>query len=131
HRFAAHLADQGFIVYCPQNPYIGGEHFQQLQRLANPLKLSLFSFILSQHERALDWLTTHPNVDASRIGFYGLSYGGKAACRVPALLARYALSIGSADFNEGGWKICWVDVAFSSVCGEDASILAFSLGLVC
>jgi len=113
HRFAAHLADHGFIVYCPQNLYIGGEDFQKLQRLANPLKLSLFSFILSQHERTLDWLTTHPNVDASRIGFYGVSYGGKTAVRVPPLLTRYALSICSADFNEGVWKICRDDAPFS------------------
>ena len=107
HRFTAHLADHGFIVYCPQNPYIGGENFQKLQRLANPLKLSLFSFILSQHERTLDWLTTHPNVEASRIGF---SYGGKTAVRVPPLLTRYALSICSADFNEG---VSLVDLTLS------------------
>ena len=127
-RFAAHLADHGFIVYCPQNLYIGGENFQKLQRLANPLKLSLFSFILSQHERTLDWLTTHPNVDASRIGFYGLSYGGKTAVRVPPLLARYALSICSADFNEGVWKICRNDVPFSFLFDEEYSILTFNLG---
>ena len=41
-----------------------------------------------------------PFVDPQRIGFYGLSYGGKTAMRVPALLDRYRLSICSADFNE-------------------------------
>src|SRR5207237_3808277 len=61
---------------------------------------TLFSVILEQHERILDWLSEQPFVDSKRIGFYGLSYGGKTAMRVPALLDRYALSICSADFNE-------------------------------
>jgi dienelactone hydrolase len=127
-RYAADLADHGFIVYCPQNPYIGHQTFQILQRLANPLKLSLFSFILGQHERALDWLTTHPNVDASRIGFYGLSYGGKTAARVPPILERYALSICSADFNEGVWEICRDDAPWTFLFDEEYSILTFNLG---
>jgi cephalosporin-C deacetylase-like acetyl esterase len=98
--FGAQLADLGYIVYAPQNPYIGGDKFRVLQRKANPLKLSLFSFIVRQHERTLDWLATLPFVDGERIGFYGLSYGGKTAMRVPALLPRYKLSICSGDFNE-------------------------------
>ena len=125
---AADLADHEFIVYCPQNLYIGHQNFQILKRLANPLKLSLFSFILSQHERTLDWLTAQPNVDSSRIGFYGLSYGGKTASRVPPLLERYALSICAADFNEGVWKICRNDVPWSFLFDEEYSILTFNLG---
>ncbi len=98
--FGAQLADRGYIVYAPQNPYIGKDRFRVLQRKANPLGLSLFSFIVRQHERTLDWLAGLPFVDADRIGFYGLSYGGKTAMRVPALLPRYCLSICSGDFNE-------------------------------
>ena len=30
HRFAARLADKGYIVFAPQNPYIGETHFRQL-----------------------------------------------------------------------------------------------------
>ena len=127
-RYAANLADHGFIVYCPQNLYIGHQEFQILQRFANPLKLSLFSFILSQHDRTLDWLTTLPNVDATRIGFYGISYGGKAAARVPPLLTRYTLSICSADFNEGVWEICRDDVPWTFLFDEEYSILTFNLG---
>jgi hypothetical protein len=52
----------------------------------------------------LNWLPAQPFVDPDRIGFYGLSYGGKTAVRVPPLLDRYALSICSGDFNEWVWK---------------------------
>ena len=54
--YAASLADRGFITYAPQNPYIGGDAFRVIQRKANPIKWSLFSLIIRQHERTLDWL---------------------------------------------------------------------------
>jgi dienelactone hydrolase len=98
--FSTKLVERGFIVYAPQNPYRGRDRFRTLQRKSNPMGRSLFSYILQQHDRTIDWLSSLPNVDAKRIGFYGLSYGGKTAVRVPPLLTRYALSICSADFNE-------------------------------
>jgi dienelactone hydrolase len=104
HHFAATLAEEGFVTFAPQNPYIGHDRFRVIQRLGHPLKLALFSFILGQHEQLLDWLVEQPFVDPERIGFYGLSYGGKTAVRVPPLLDRYALSICSGDFNEWVWK---------------------------
>jgi len=107
--FAALLADRGFIVYAPQNPYIFEERYRYIQRKANPLKASLFSFILSQHERTLDWLAGLPFVDPQRMAFYGLSYGGKTAVRVPPLLDKYALSICSGDFNEYAGKMAAID----------------------
>ena len=100
HAYAAQLADRGFIAYAPQNPYIGQDAFRVIQRKANPIKWSLFSLIIRQHQRTLDWLSELPYVDENRIGFYGLSYGGKTAMRVPAVLDKYACSICSADFNE-------------------------------
>ncbi|MFL5342585.1 MAG: hypothetical protein ACJ8F7_20830 [Gemmataceae bacterium] len=98
--FAARLADMGYIVYAPQNPYIGQEKFRVLLRKAHPLNLSLYSFIVRQHETGTDWLASLPQVDPERIAFYGLSYGGKTAMRIPALVKRYCLSICSGDFNE-------------------------------
>ncbi|MFB3829572.1 MAG: alpha/beta hydrolase family protein [Bryobacteraceae bacterium] len=127
-RFAAQLAGRGFVVYAPQNPYIGEEKFRVLLRKAHPLKLSLFSFIAGQHERTLDWLASLPFVDPARIGFYGLSYGGKTAMRVPALLTRYALSICSADFNEWIGKVVTVEQPFSYMFTREYDMLEFNLG---
>lgn len=101
--FTAKLAERGFITFAPQNLYIFTDRFRSLQRKANPLKKSLFSIITPQHQQIVDWLQTLEFVDGERIGFYGLSYGGKTAMRVPALVTDYKLSICSADFNE------WVD----------------------
>jgi hypothetical protein len=98
--FAAALARRGFITYAPQNPYRGMDRFRTIQRKSNPLGRSLFSYIIPQHQRTLEWLATLPHVDRERIGFYGLSYGGKTAVRVPTMLPQYALSICSGDFNE-------------------------------
>ena len=104
HKYACRLAERGFITFSPQNAYIGEDDFRSLQRKANPLGLSLFAMITRQHERIIEWLAGLPYVDAARIAFYGLSYGGKTAMRVPALLTGYCLSICSADYNEWVWK---------------------------
>jgi dipeptidyl aminopeptidase/acylaminoacyl peptidase len=52
----------------------------------------------------LDWLASQDFVDPSRMAFYGLSYGGKTAMRIPQVIDRYCLSICSADYNEWIWK---------------------------
>ncbi|QEL16199.1 alpha/beta hydrolase family protein [Limnoglobus roseus] len=126
--FGAQLADRGYIVFAPQNPYIFEDHFRQILRKANPLKLSLFSFIIRQHQRILDWLETQPNVDPKRIAFYGLSYGGKTAMRVPAVEKRYCLSICSGDFNEWIGKIVSTELPMSYMFTREYDMLEFNLG---
>jgi dienelactone hydrolase len=102
---AAKLADQGFIVYVPQNPYRGEDRYRWLQRKANAVGKTLFSFIISQHNQSLQWLRSLPFVDGKRIAFYGLSYGGETAMRVPAVLEGYCLSICSGDFGDWTRKV--------------------------
>jgi hypothetical protein len=130
HRYAARLAEEGFITYSPQNPYIGRDRFRMIQRRGHPLKLALFSFIVGQHERTVDWLAGLPFVDPVRIGFYGLSYGGKTAMRVPSLLDRYALSICSADFNEWVWKTTSVDSKYSYMLTNEYDMIEFDFANV-
>jgi hypothetical protein len=128
HRFAARLAEQGYVTFAPQNPYIGGDRFRVLQRKANPLGKSLFSVIVRQHERILEWLASLPFVDRDRIGFYGLSYGGKTAMRVPALLEGYCLSICSADYNEWIWKNVSAHHRYSYLFTGEYEMPEFDLG---
>jgi dienelactone hydrolase len=113
HDFAAHLADQGFIIFAPHNLYRGEDRYRWLSRKANGVKASLFSFILGQHDQMLRWLQTLPMVDSERIAFYGLSYGGETAVRVPPILESYCLSICSGDFNSWTRKVAATDERFS------------------
>lgn len=110
---AAKLAEQGFITFAPHNLYRGEDRYRWLCRKANNVKATLFSFIVASHEQILEWLRTQPFVDGERIGFYGLSYGGETAVRVPPLLDGYCLSICSGDFNQWTRKVAATDQPFS------------------
>jgi cephalosporin-C deacetylase-like acetyl esterase len=98
--FALRLAERGYVTFAPHHPYRGGDTFRSLQRKLNPLGLTLFSVIFGQHQRILEWLRAQPFVEPDAIAFYGLSYGGKSAMRIPAVLTGYRASICSGDFNE-------------------------------
>ena len=126
--FATKLAERGFVTFAPQNLYIGKDKFRTLQRKANPLKKTLFSVIVPQHQQITDWLKTLPFVDGKRIGFYGLSYGGKSAMRIPPLVSNYALSICSADFNDWVWKNASSRSPYSYVWTIEYEIFEFDLG---
>jgi dienelactone hydrolase len=128
HAFAAKLAERGFVTFAPQNLYIFGDRFRSLQRKANPLKKTLFSIITPQHQQIVDWLKTQPFVDSKRIAFYGLSYGGKTAMRVPALVTDYCLSICSGDFNEWVWKNASTRSPYSYVGTGEYEIFEWDLG---
>lgn len=127
--FAAQLVKRGFVVFVPHFPWRAQDDYRRLQRKANPLGLSIFSFILAHHARLLDWLVTQPFVDPQRIGLYGLSWGGKVAMRVPALEPRYALSICSGDFNEWIWKNATTDWPNSYMFAPEPDMFDFRLGL--
>lgn len=126
--FGAQLADRGYVVFAPQNPYIFKNDFRQVVRKANPLGLTLYSFIVAQHERILDWLETLDFVDPMRIAYYGLSYGGKVAMRIPAIVTRYCLSICSGDFNEWIWKNINIDWQSSYMYTGEYEMYEFDLG---
>ena len=129
HYFACRLAQRGFVTFSPQNPYIGMDKFRVLQRMANPLGLSLFSFIIPQHQRILDFLKTLPYVDGKRMAFYGLSYGGKTAVRVPAVVTDYCLSVCSGDFNEWIWKNASARAPLSYLRTGEYEMFEFDLGM--
>lgn len=127
-QFAVKLAERGFVTFAPQNPYIFKDRFRTLQRKANPLGKTLFSIIVPQHRQIVSWLKTQDFVDPDRIAFYGLSYGGKSAMRIPALVTDYCLSICSADFNEWVWKNASNTDPHSYVWTGEYEIFEFDLG---
>jgi hypothetical protein len=68
-----------------------------------------------------------PFVDPGRIGFYGLSFGGWTAVRVPPLLKRYALAIDSGNFNNWVWKTTRWDHPSSFLYGGGYDKFEFNL----
>jgi dienelactone hydrolase len=126
--YGAQLADLGFVVFAPQNPYIFENDFRQIVRKANPLQLSLYSFIVRQHQRILEFLKSQGFIDPARIAYYGLSYGGKVAMRIPSLLLDYCLSICSGDFNEWIWKNITLDWQGSYMFTREYDMYEFDLG---
>ena len=128
HTYAWRLAERGFVTFAPQNCYIGENRFRQVLRKAQPLKLTLWSFIQRQHEVILDWLASQDFVDPSRMAFYGLSYGGKTAMRIPQVIDRYCLSICSADYNEWIWKNVSARSSYSYLYWGEYDMPEFNLG---
>ena len=127
-RFATRLAERGFITFSPQNLYIFRDRFRTIQRKSYVLKKTIFSTIVPQHQQIVNWLKTLPQVDDKRIAFYGLSYGGKSAMRIPPLVTDYCLSICSADFNEWVRKNASTQHGFSYVWHGEYEIFEWDLG---
>jgi hypothetical protein len=127
HDFATKLCEQGFVVFCPQQLYLGQDRFRSLQRKANPLGKTLFSLMIPQHRQLLTALKDLPFVDAERIAFYGLSYGGKSAMRIPAVIEDYCAVICSGDFNEWVLKNASTRDPFSYVWTPEYEIFEFDL----
>jgi dienelactone hydrolase len=128
HDFAARLAERGFVTFAPHNLYRGEDRYRMLNRKGNPVKLSMFSFITAQHRQILHWLGGLPFVDARRIAFYGLSYGGETAVRVPPLLDGYCLSICAGDFNDWARKVAATDSDYSFMFTVEWEMPYFNMG---
>lgn len=102
--FATRLAEEGFITFSPQNGYKYFDHFRLQQFKAQSMGKTLFSLMIPKHRQITNWLAEQPYIDDQKIAFYGLSYGGKSAMRIPPLVDKYCLAICSGDFNEWVWK---------------------------
>ena len=135
HAFGAQLADMGYIVYAPQHIYglmpnqsYGQRDFRIIQRMANPLKKSLYSVVIGQEKQTMKWLKQLPFVDGEKIALYGLSYGGKTAMRVPAVLKDYSVVICAGDFNQWVWKTTSLDFEQSYMYLPEYDMYEFNLG---
>ncbi len=128
HDVSRQLVEQGYVVFAPQNLYLFQDRFRTLQRKSNPLGKTLFSTIVAQHRQIIRWLGQREEIDPKKIAFYGLSYGGKSAMRIPALVPEYCLSICSADFNDWVWKNASTTSPYSYVWTNEYEIFEFGLG---
>ncbi|MDR3405627.1 MAG: dienelactone hydrolase family protein [Chthoniobacter sp.] len=128
HNFAARLAEQGFITLAPHNLYQKEDYYRTLARKGHTVQATHWSVILRHHQQWLAWLASLPQVDPQRIGFYGLSFGGESAMRLPPLLDGYALSICSGDFNDWTRKVASTHDRKSFMFTDEWEIGCFNMG---
>jgi dienelactone hydrolase len=98
------LADRGFVVFTPFGNWTGETRFRWIDRIAKPLKASIWSTVAREHQQLIRWFKTLPFVDPGKIAFYGKSIGGQAASIIPSMLTEYSMTIPCAYFNEGARK---------------------------
>lgn len=98
--YAAELAQRGFVTISPDaigfedRNWAGSENitwFELSTRLV--LGRSLLGDCLREISLALDYASSLPEADASRIGFIGHSYGGRMAMWAPAWDRRISASV--------------------------------------
>lgn len=102
HAFAAHLTRHGFVTLSAD---VGQHHLQDQQR-------TLMGERLWDLIRVVDYATTHPQVDAQRIGCAGLSLGGEMAMWLGAMDLRIRATVSSGFLTtmenmREGHCMCW------------------------
>ncbi|MDR2915926.1 MAG: dienelactone hydrolase family protein [Tannerella sp.] len=98
------MADRGFVVFTPLGNWTGETRFRWIDRIAKPLKNTLWSNVGRQHEQLIRWFGALPFIDTSRIALYGKSIGGQAASLIASMVPEYSMSINCAYFNESARK---------------------------
>ena len=117
HTLARDVVDDGVYVFCPQIPYwkvesVGTPYVREdidlaLRRVGG----SLAALCLFGIERTLDYFLSLSDIDASRVGIAGLSYGGMYALLSAALDERLCFTLSSCFFNDRG-LYPWQDMVF-------------------
>lgn len=107
--YAKELAERGYITFSPDAIAFeerdwsgngGAEYFELATRLVQGK--TLMAKVLHDVSVGLDYLESRPEVNASKIGFLGHSYGGRMALWAPAFDVRIRVSVsncGCVDYR--------------------------------
>ncbi|MEQ8856918.1 dienelactone hydrolase family protein [Gimesia sp.] len=94
---------RGYIVYAPQHLFRADEFPKDIRRqIDDRMRLigtSITAVEIAKITYAIDELIKRPEVDASRIGMVGLSYGGYYALVTPAVDPRIKVAVSSCYFG--------------------------------
>lgn len=107
--FGERLAERGYVVFAPyltvpsvpQSPYWvhRADLINPIVREASAVGMMRTSIELAKLHRIVDFVQSLPFVNPTRIGYYGLSYGGYSATWMPPLEPRLRFTIISGNFN--------------------------------
>ena len=107
--YARELAERGYITFSPDAIAFeerdwtgkgGAEYFEMATRIVQGK--TLMAKVLHDVSVGLDYLVSRTDVDASKLGFLGHSYGGRMALWVPAFDDRIRVSVsncGCVDYR--------------------------------
>jgi dienelactone hydrolase len=98
HRFGERLAERGYVVFAPYTTVT--DEINPIVQMAASLGMMRTGVELAKLHRVVDFLQSLPFVDPTRIGYYGMSYGGYAAAWMVPLEPRLRFTIISAYFND-------------------------------
>jgi len=109
HSLGSRLADLGYVVFAPYVtvPMPQEVFVNPLVRQAATLGKMRTSLELAKLHRIIDFLQSLPQVDAKRIGYYGLSYGGYSVIWMSPLEPRISATVISGHFNDWRTKITY------------------------
>ena len=123
----------GLAVFCPQTLLWRGEYGPKFDRQDVDSRLkqigsSITALELYQIQRCMDALVARPDIDASRIGMIGLSYGGFHTLFLAAIDTRIRAAVSSCFFNDrtiyGGSDWVWSNAANTFTDTEIACMVA-------
>lgn len=85
--FARYFAEHGFaaIIVHAQKAYKKPEYLTKINTILRQ--------IVFDHKQAIDWIETKPELDAARIGVFGVSMGGIKGALISALDQRVSASV--------------------------------------
>jgi cephalosporin-C deacetylase-like acetyl esterase len=104
HRYGQRLAERGYVVFAP-HCINNTSRRVRLHNKAIVVGRRLMGLEIWREMKVIDYLQSLPEVDADRIGFYGLSQGGTMALWLTPLEPRIRASVVSAYFNERTRKL--------------------------
>ena len=107
HGYAARLAEHGYVVFAPYVvvPIPQAELINPLVRMTNLIGRMRTNIEVAKLRRIVDFLETLPSVDRTRLGYYGLSYGGYSTIWMGPLEPRFQATVISGHFNDWTPKI--------------------------
>jgi dienelactone hydrolase len=99
--YAAELAERGYVTLAPDAIAFEERNWSPIPARAEYIELAnrlvrgqtLIAKVLHDISVGLDYLQSRPEVDPSRIGFIGHSYGGRMAIWAPAFDKRITVSV--------------------------------------
>jgi cephalosporin-C deacetylase-like acetyl esterase len=112
YRMAAVLAEKGYVVFVPfMNWGWGGASARNAAcKKAYALGITYNRFEAAQLHAIVKFLQSRPEVDARRIGFYGLSYGGHASLWLGACEPELAVVVTAGHFNDWHKKLMSTEI---------------------